>query len=330
MIKLGLPFTDTSLLKAPPSALVTAQLETFRNVGAVAVLGRRLLAGMHAMRDVTLQQGREVAGLSGVSSPQNILQETERVLKFNNITEEQRTLVLFEILVSCRAKPLTTAEMTQLKALPLFTIHSPVTSFSTSASPCVSIADCPDGLFWCENKAVLDSVLLPTTEGIEFCPFIHLSCLALSFTFSHLTSLRSCSFICVKSCYLPYLISSPSYVLSHSPVPSNLCFNFLTPLTPPFYTILFYFFSYYFPAMSGMRIPLIGSHQSATAATSTSSTRALPALQLDQIVILKVEPSLKELYTMLGVLELTASLAVKKFTLPALEKVCRSFLQCVM
>lgn len=73
--------------------------------------------------------------------------------------------------------------------------------------------------------------------------------------------------------------------------------------------------------MSGIRIPLTGSHQSATSATSTSSTRALPTLQLDQIVILKVEPSLKELYTMLGVLELTASLAVKKFTLPALEKV---------
>ena len=145
MIKLGLPFTDTSLLKAPPSALVIAQLETFRNVGAVAVLGRRLLAGMHAIRDVTLQQGREEAGPSGVSSPQNILQETERVLKFNDITEEQRTLILFEILVSCRAKPLTTAEMAQLKALPLFTIHSPVTSFSTSASPCVSIADSPDG-----------------------------------------------------------------------------------------------------------------------------------------------------------------------------------------
>ena len=75
--------------------------------------------------------------------------------------------------------------------------------------------------------------------------------------------------------------------------------------------------------MSGIRTPLPGSHRSATSAisTSTASTRALPALQLDQIVILKVEPSLKELYTMLGILELTASLAVKKFTLPALERV---------
>ena len=91
-------------------------------------------------------------------------------------------------------------------------------------------------------------------------------------------------------------------------------------LSIPFSSSIF-FSPQYFPAMSGMRIPLTGSHQSATSATSTSSTRALPTLQLDQIVILKVEPTLKELYTMLGVLELTASLAVKKFTLPALEKV---------
>jgi hypothetical protein len=88
-----------------------------------------------------------------------------------------------------------------------------------------------------------------------------------------------------------------------------------TRLTPPLFPLLSIhsIFVFLFPAMSGIRIPLPGSHQSAT--------RALPTLQLDQIVILKVEPSLKELYTMLGVLELTASLAVKKFTLPALEKV---------
>ena len=75
--------------------------------------------------------------------------------------------------------------------------------------------------------------------------------------------------------------------------------------------------------MSSVRLPLPVSYQRSITATSTStsSTRASPALQLDQIVILKVEPSLKELYTMLGVLELTASLAAKKFTLPALEKV---------
>ena len=73
--------------------------------------------------------------------------------------------------------------------------------------------------------------------------------------------------------------------------------------------------------MPSIRIPLDGSHHSTAAAAST--TRVVPTLQLDQIVILKVEPSLKELYTMLGVLELTASLAVKKFTLPALEKVFR-------
>lgn len=246
MIKLGLPFTDTSLLKGAPGALVTAQLETFRNVGAVAVLGRRLLAGMHAMRDVTLQQGREVAGPSGVSSPLNILQETGRVLKFNDITEEQRTLILFEILVSCRAKPLTTAEMAQLKVLPLFTIHSLVTSFSTSASPCVSIADCPDGLFWCESKAVLDSVLLPTTEGSEFFSFIHLSCLAWAGTSSHFTSLRSSSFSLWKILPPPLFHLLPSHILSHSSVPSNLD---LTPLAPPFLPVLF-FYSFSFLSFS--------------------------------------------------------------------------------
>ena len=73
--------------------------------------------------------------------------------------------------------------------------------------------------------------------------------------------------------------------------------------------------------MSSVRLPLPVSYQRSITATSTSSTRASHALQLDQIVILKVEPSLKEIYTMLGVLELTASLAAKKFTLPALEKV---------
>jgi hypothetical protein len=96
-------------------------------------------------------------------------------------------------------------------------------------------------------------------------------------------------------------------------------FSLLSLLLSILFSSSIFFFSYHFPAISGMRIPLPGSHQSATSATS--STRALPTLQLGQIVILKVEPSLKELYTMLGVLELTASLAVKKFTLPALEKV---------
>ena len=172
MIKLGLPFTDTSLLRAPPGALVTGQLEIFRNVGAVAVLGRRLLASMYAMRDVNLQQGGGSVPL-GISSPQNMIMDTEHVLKFNEITEEQRTLLLFEILVSCRAKPLTAAEMIQLKSLPLFTTHSSTTNFSISGSPCVSIADCPDGLFWCESKTVLDSVLLPTSGGTVVSLFLY-------------------------------------------------------------------------------------------------------------------------------------------------------------
>ena len=44
-------------------------------------------------------------------------------------------------------------------------------------------------------------------------------------------------------------------------------------------------------------------------------------------IILKADPELKPLYLTLGVLELTPSLAVRKFTLPALNKV-NTYISC--
>ena len=46
-----------------------------------------------------------------------------------------------------------------------------------------------------------------------------------------------------------------------------------------------------------------------------------PTLPEDLPIILKSDPSLTDLYLVLGVLELTPALAVKKFTLPMLCKV---------
>ena len=55
---------------------------------------------------------------------------------------------------------------------------------------------------------------------------------------------------------------------------------------------------------------------------NSSSSRVLPTpTSMEYPVILKANSALKPLYSILGVNELTPSLAVKSFTLPALTKV---------
>jgi hypothetical protein len=187
MVRLGLPFVDKALLPHTPIATVAAQNEVFLSVGGAATLGRRLLESTYSMLGVYVQRESDLTCTDAVSVPQSAV-EPRPLLRFDTLPEASRTLILFEIQASSRAKPLRDLELTHLKALPLFTLHealgsrmqtAPVatststsfpasfptsstlfsTAFSSASTPCVSISACTSGVYWCDNKAVLDGVL---------------------------------------------------------------------------------------------------------------------------------------------------------------------------
>jgi hypothetical protein len=187
MVRLGLPFVDKALLPHTPIATVAAQNEVFLSVGGAATLGRRLLESAYSMLGVYVQRESDLTCTDAVSVPQSAV-EPRPLLRFDTLPEASRTLILFEIQASSRAKPLRDLELTHLKALPLFTLHealgsrmqtAPVatststsfpasfptsstlfsTAFSSASTPCVSISACTSGVYWCDNKAVLDGVL---------------------------------------------------------------------------------------------------------------------------------------------------------------------------
>lgn len=173
MVKLGVPFLDRGILDGPPAALVHAQRRVLDEVGGASSLGRRLLRCMYGLltAHVLLEDDSNLSG-------------TGSLLHFNDLNETERTLFLFEMLASSRAKPLTAVEVTHLKVLPLFTVHVKNESASTSqvtgsnrpshsdnidTSDCVSVTSCTHGVFWCENRSLLDGVThqsLPGTHSV--------------------------------------------------------------------------------------------------------------------------------------------------------------------
>ena len=175
MIKLGIPFLDYALLSQPPSALVDEKAHVQRTVGGAALLGRRLLECMYALLNVSVLSEGTLDPPSGMSLPLSLSPESKAAasqpfLQFNEITEAERTLFLLEILISSRAKPLTADEVIRLKSLPLFTVRAK--DQHSNPRP-IAIADCVEGIFWCDNGAVLDGIVYPSaTGGMSFLHFL--------------------------------------------------------------------------------------------------------------------------------------------------------------
>ena len=214
MIKLGIPFIDYAFLGNPPVAHSIAQRDLFRAVGGGASLGRRLLECMYTMLKMIVQIENQI--ISNKNDNSNLLmpststststsilapsvrtiQINEPLLQFNNISESERTLFLTEILISSRAKPFSMTETNRLKSLPLFTVRpkgsQPLSlplslPFSVPLSlpfttplplpPPIAINDCPGGAYWCDNIAVLDGIVYPSsTQGtLHTCLSVYLS-----------------------------------------------------------------------------------------------------------------------------------------------------------
>ena len=132
-----------------------------------------------------------IVGVGGVGGAGGTGGASHSLLQFNSLTESERSLILMEILLSNRAKPLSAEEKVHLKALPLFTpwvrnqgpgsgaqnegrnqlwnqvqnqIQGPV------QGPPVSIAECVSGVFWCNSSTVFEGIVYPSVaaEGNTF------------------------------------------------------------------------------------------------------------------------------------------------------------------
>ena len=206
---LWVPFLDGAIFESAPMLLPAAPRLS---------LGRRLLLLIYTL----FQTGSAIHSFRGEESGLNIDSEPTQLLRFGDLTTENRRALLLEFLNAHRADRFQPQEIEMLKALPLFTCRDD--------SP-VAISRC-SGVYWCTSEATLQSLSLPSAA----------------------LSIRS------------------------------------------------------------------GGGGSGQSGVESSSISSEDPVLVSQAVILAVDPALQEIYELVGAEQLTPALAVRRFTLPALNK----------
>jgi hypothetical protein len=135
---LYVPFLDGAIFESAPLPPPAAPRLT---------LGKRLLLLLHTLHESrnSVHSFRiEESGLVADSEPVHLL-------RFNELTTQDRRLLLLEFLSAHRADRFQQQEINMLKALPLFTSRD---------GSVVAISRC-SGVYWCTNEATLQSLSIP-------------------------------------------------------------------------------------------------------------------------------------------------------------------------
>ena len=134
-----MPQFDGSLLERAPQAIhETTERATFLSGGPNS-LGHKILnclAAIHTAKVVIFKP-----------SENQQLVETQSLLTFDKLNATHRRSILLEILNAHRSRPLSAAEILNLKSLPLFT--------NREGKVIQSISDITADIFWCESNAAL-------------------------------------------------------------------------------------------------------------------------------------------------------------------------------
>jgi hypothetical protein len=145
---LGVPFLDAGIFESIPVIINRPDTTSLTSTSGSATdfRGRHILQALHKLDSmhITLPRGGDAAD-SGSADPVPLLRYDDL-----SVTDRTTLLVLMSSQLHQNMAPLSQQEQTQIKQLRLFT--------SKADNSAVAIADCQNGVYWCREESVLETI----------------------------------------------------------------------------------------------------------------------------------------------------------------------------